>query len=282
MPLPEELGPPRGLPDLIAVGFAILEDFYPSDRPVRVQGAPVDSAKGQHPKRSNGLIGRDPATPDIVVAANGGSDLVYLPQATARALAPRVVEALLAQDYVSGVFVDDALGAIPGTLPLSAINLKGSAVTPTPAIVVNFRTFDTGCGVPVRCSVEIADTGLQHGQGMHGSFGRSDTHIFMAAIGPSFRRRFVDPAPAGNADVGATIGRLLNLGDIPHRGRLVGRVLLEALNDGAEPPRVERRTLRSPTPSANGLVTILNYQTVGETRYFDTAGFPGRTVGLTP
>ena len=30
-------------------------------------------------KRGNGLIGGDPAKPDVVVAANGGSDLIYLP-----------------------------------------------------------------------------------------------------------------------------------------------------------------------------------------------------------
>jgi hypothetical protein len=33
-------------------------------------------------------------------------------------------------------------------------------------------------------------------------------------------------------------------------------------------------------PAANGLRTILNLQQVGSTRYFDAAGFPGRTVGL--
>jgi hypothetical protein len=44
-------------------------------------------------------------------------------------------------------------------------------------------------------------------------------------------------------------------------------------------PRVRARIRQSP-PSANGLRTVLNYQTVGRTRYFDAAGFPGRTVGL--
>ena len=33
-------------------------------------------------------------------------------------------------------------------------------------------------------------------------------------------------------------------------------------------------------PSANGLRTVLNLQRVGSQRYFDTAGFPGRTLGL--
>ena len=34
-------------------------------------------------------------------------------------------------------------------------------------------------------------------------------------------------------------------------------------------------------PAENGAATILNYQQVGETRYFDAAGFAGKTVGLT-
>lgn len=76
---------------------------------------------------------------------------------------------------MSGLFVDDALGAIPGTLPLSAINLKGSALTPIPAIVINFKSQATGCKTPALCTAEVADTGLQQGQGMHGSFSRADT-----------------------------------------------------------------------------------------------------------
>lgn len=31
---------------------------------------------------------------------------------------------------------------------------------------------------------------------------------------------------------------------------------------------------------ANGLRTVLDYQVVGPTRYFDAAGFTGHTVGL--
>jgi Type I phosphodiesterase / nucleotide pyrophosphatase len=147
---------------------------------------------GYHPRRGNGLIGNDPIKPGIIVAANGGSDLVYLPNKD-RKIAGRLVQALLEQDYVSGIFVDDALGRFPGTLPLSAINLRGSAITPMPAMVVNFRTFSTGCDQPTNCMIEIADSVLQQGQGMHGSFGRGDTLIFMAAIGPDFKTGFVDP-----------------------------------------------------------------------------------------
>ncbi len=238
----------------------------------------VDGTTGQHPARGNGLIGLDHSKPDVVVAANGGSDLVYLPQANAREIAPRVIDALLAQDYVSGLFVDESLGSFPGTLPLGAVNLKGTAITPLPAIVVNFKSFAVGCAEKsLKCAVEVADTGLQQGQGMHGSFGRSDTKNFTAAIGPDFKKGFADGLPVSNADIGKTIAAILAL-DIPGHGKLIGRVIGEALPNGPVPHAVQK-TLRS-LPAANGLVTELRYQQVGSTRYFDAAGFPGRTLGL--
>jgi hypothetical protein len=231
---------------------------------------------GEHPKFGNGLIGGDKASPKIVVAANGGSDLIYLPDGD-QDVAGRVIAALLAQDYTSGIFVDTKLGKFPGTLTLDEIALEGSAVTPHPAIAVSFRSFDTVCGEPERCTVEVADTILQQGQGMHGSFSRADTWNFMAMQGPDFKSHFVDPAPASNADIGRTIAHLMQLkaGD---KGKLVGRILVETLPNGAVPEVTSRVVISDPAP--NGLTTVVNMQTVGEARYFDAAGFPGRTVGL--
>ena len=233
-------------------------------------------APGQHGRFGNGLIGGDKSKPKVVVAANGGSDLIYLPDGD-RTLAGEVVDALLAQDYVSGIFVDTTLGSFPGTLTLDDIGLEGSAVTPHPAIVISFRSFDTVCGEPVRCAVEVADTVLQEGQGMHGSFSRADTWNFMAVQGPDFKAHFVDPAPASNADVGRTIAHLMHL-NVSRNGNLVGRVLLEAMPNGKIPEVTSRVVMSEPAP--NGLVTVTNIQEVGDTRYFDAAGFVGRTVGL--
>jgi hypothetical protein len=233
-------------------------------------------ARGEHTKYGNGLIGGDANDPKVVVAANGGSDLIFLPDGD-RAMAKRIVDTLLAQDYVSGIFVDTKLGKFPGTLTLDDIALEGTAVTPHPAIVISFRSFDTVCGEPVRCTVEIADTILQEGQGMHGSFSRADTWNFMAMQGPDFKSHFIDPAPASNADIGRTIAKLMQL-DVRDNGELVGRVLAETLPNGAVPEATGRTITSEPAP--NGLTTVLNVQTVGATRYFDAAGFPGRTVGL--
>ncbi len=228
-----------------------------------------------HPKFGNGVLGKDPTKPDLVVATNGGSDLIYLPSKDKK-LAARTITALLKQDYVSGLFVDDALGSFPGTLPMSALNLKGQARTPTPAIVVNFRSYASGCVEPTTCSVQVADTVLRQGQGMHGSFSRGDTMNFMAAIGPSFKAGFTDPLPVSNADVGFTAAHLLGLTPT-NKGSLVGRVMTEAMPDGAM-PKATSSVLRS--KPANGLRTVLAFQRVGDQRYFDAAGFPGRTLGL--
>jgi len=225
----------------------------------------------------DGLIGPDPTDPEVVVVANGGSDLIYLPRADAKSLAPNVVRILLDEDYVSGIFVDSKLGKFAGTLGLDDIALEGSAVTPHPAIAISFRSFDTVCGEPVRCAVEVADTVLQEGQGMHGSFSRADTWNFMAMQGPDFKSRFIDPAPASNADIGRTIAHLLGL-DVSHPERLVGRVLAETLPGGALPDSAGCTMISE--AAANGLATVLNMQFVGKTRYFDAAGFSGRTVGL--
>ncbi|MGC0394365.1 alkaline phosphatase family protein [Bradyrhizobium sp. USDA 241] len=246
--------------------------FDPNDKNAKVEG-------NKHPRAGNGVLGKDPEKPDLVVATNGGSDLIYLPNKDKK-LAAKTIKALLEQDYVSGLFVEDSLGRFPGTLPLSSINLRGKAATPTPSIVVNFRSYASDCGeAPTNCSVQVADTVLRQGQGMHGSFSRGDTMNFMAAIGPDFKAGYVDEIPVSNADVGMTAARLMGLRG-SQNGGLIGRVMSEAMPNGIV-PKAFVGTLKS-KPAEGGLMTVLNFQRVGNQRYFDAAGFPGRTLGLEP
>lgn len=247
--------------------------FDPNNKNARVP----DNA---HPRFGSGLLGANPEKPDVVVATNGGSDLIYLPKKGRqkdRKLAGRIVSALLDQDYVSGIFVENDLGRFPGTLPLSVFNLRGKAVTPHPSIVVSFRSYTSGCDEPTLCTVSVADTVLRQGQGMHGSFSRGDTMNFMAAIGPDFKAGYIDMLPVSNADVGVTAAKLLGLDRKP-KGSLVGRVMTEAMPNGAT-PKGFTATIAGPR-AANGLRTVLQFQRVLDQRYFDAAGFPGRTVGL--
>jgi hypothetical protein len=263
--------------DFLPMGFLAIDLakalelplFDPNDK-----NAPI--ADNAHPKAGNGVLGKDPAKPDLVVATNGGSDLIYLPGKDKK-LTERVVKALLAQDYVSGIFVDDDLGRYPGALPLSTINLRGKAVTPRPSIVVNFRSYSSGCDEPTTCSVEVADTVLRQGQGMHGSFSRGDTMNFMAAVGPDFKAGYVDALPVSNADIGITIAKLMDL-RASAVGGLTGRVLSEALPNGIVAKSADGTISSKPDPT--GLKTVVKFQRVLSQRYFDVAGFPGRTLGL--
>src|SRR6202051_5130107 len=243
--------------DFLPMGFLAIDLakaldlplFDPNDKNARV-------ADNAHPKAGNGLLRQDPTNPDLVVATNGGSDLLYLPKKDKK-LAERTIKALLEQDYVSGLFVDDKLGRFPGTLEMSQLNLKGKAVTPNPSIVVNFRSYVEGCNEPTNCSVEVADTVLRQGQGMHGSFDHGDTRIFRAAIGPSFKAGYVDRLPVSNPDVGMTIAELMGLRAAANGG-LVGRVISEALPNGIVPKAADGKIVSQ--PAANGLQTVVKYQ----------------------
>ena len=118
--------------DFLPMGFLAIDLAKALDLPLfdpNVKNARI--AENTHPKAGNGLLGNDPDKPDLVVANNGGSDLIYLPNRDKK-LTARTIEALLGQDYVSGLFVDDKLGRFPGTLEMSQLGLKGKAVDADP------------------------------------------------------------------------------------------------------------------------------------------------------
>jgi hypothetical protein len=219
-----------------ALGLPLFDSDAPEHSGGEVHYVPIDpsrppsAASRQHPRLGSALLGggevQSRAAAKAIVAANGGSDLIYIPEGD-RALAGRVVTFLLEQDYTGSVFVDSTLGKFPGTLPMSAVGLEGAARLPRPAIVVAFKTFLREPG-NLLSAVQIADTPLQQGQGSHGSFGRDNTFNNMAAFGPDFKQGFLDALPVSNADIAATAAKLLGL-TLPARGRLQGRVLSEAL-----------------------------------------------------
>jgi hypothetical protein len=279
-----DLDPAAPLVDLPS-GFLAMDLAATLGLPLRAPGdtgAPIDFSNGGKLPGGSGMLG-DPAHPDVIVAANGGSDLIYIPAMSAKDLAPAketagsIVKFLLTQDYVSGVFVNDRLGKFPGALSMSDVGLMGSAKTPQPALYVNFRSFSAGCENELQCTVAVMDTPLATGQGNHGSFSRAETRNFMAAIGPDFKAAYADPAPISNADIAPTLAHIMGF-DLPAKGALTGRVIGEALKGGAD-AQVQRRIVKS-APGPDGTQTILDLETVGPNRYFDAAGFEGKTAGL--
>ena len=212
------------------------------------------------------------------MVGNGGSDLIYLPGSD-KALADRIVEALSAQDYTSGIFVADALGRIPGTLPLSAIGLEGSARDAQarhrrqlPLLLDRLRRSHD---LRRRRRRHRPEAGPGHARQL---LARRHAQHHGRVAGPSFRQKFESTAPASNADLGKTIVRLMGL-KAQDKGKLVGRVLAEALPNGGTMPLVQTGVLRS-EPDARGNVTVLMTKRADQAVYFDAAGYPGRTLGL--
>jgi hypothetical protein len=228
----------------------------------------------QRPSSGNGLIGDKVHMPDgsdakVIIAAYGGTDLIYLPDSDGARLRV-IVNFLTHQDYVGGIFVDaDRYGNVPGALPLRAIGLVGSTPLPRPAVVVSFKVFYLKPG-ELQTAVQISDTTLQEGQGMHGGFGRDSTFNNMAAIGPDFKSHYVDPSPVSNADIAVTVEQILSI-EPPGARHLRGRVLREALKGG--PPALPFVRKMAASSKANSRQTVLQYQQMGERRYFDRVCF---------
>ena len=242
------------------VHLNVDEFFHPTDQ-------------WEHPLHGNGLLGANVYKADgsdalAIVAANGGSDLIYVPDGNLGTV-QQIVKTLLGFDYVNSIFVDDKYGKLPGTLPLSLIDLVGSAFMPRPSVVVAFKSFYLNPG-DVMLGIQVSDTSLQEGQGNHGGFGRECTWNNMAAVGPDFKQGYVDKAPVSNADITPTLASILGL-QIPSKGKLQGRVIEESLagKPDAPAPKVTS-VLADPDPDHN-LRTVLFMQEYGGQKYFDSA-----------
>jgi arylsulfatase A-like enzyme len=167
----------------------------------------------------------------IIVAANGGSEYFYVPSHD-RKLVQKLVSALQERGQYGALFVRSVYGELPGTLSLARIQMEGeaSASPPTPDVVASL-SWDDGAisagGGPSQPGSEY--TSALSYRGMHGAFSPRDVHNVLIALGPSFRKGFVDNYPSGNVDVAPTVAHLLGL-TLPNAQ---GRVLTEAL-EGAD------------------------------------------------
>ena len=187
----------------------------------------------------------------LVVAVNGGSDYIYVPDHDP-ALLRKTLRFLQGRSEVGAIFVDDRYGRIVGTLPLGTIR-AGNAQR-NPDILLSYDYDEEAIVNGVR-GTEYA--GMLQGntyRGMHGSFSPNDVHNVLIASGPDFRRGFKDPLPSGNVDVAPTVAHILGL-PLPGAD---GRPLLEAFEGGAslDDYRVSREVLQPDAP-ATGLTIQL-------------------------
>ncbi|MFL6305081.1 MAG: alkaline phosphatase family protein [Candidatus Sulfotelmatobacter sp.] len=165
----------------------------------------------------------------IVVAANAGSDYLFVPDGSVDTV-KAAVASLQSRLQFGAVFVSDKYGEIAGTLPMSFINTEPSGNGRAPDIIVSF-SYDENVAVAGKSGVSYASSVNRRGD--HGSFSPTDTHISLMAIGPNFKSGLYDTLPTANVDIAPTVAHMLKF-SMPSTQ---GRVLEEALRSG--PPLTE-------------------------------------------
>jgi arylsulfatase A-like enzyme len=159
----------------------------------------------------------------IVVAANAGSDYLFVPDGNLNTIRAAVVS-LQGRLQFGAIFVSDKYGEISGTLPMSLIQTENGS-SRTPDIIVSF-SYDENVTVAGKSGVSYASSVNRRGD--HGSFSPIDTHISLMASGPDFKSGFQDALPTANVDIAPTVMRILQF-NMP---AVQGRVLEEALQGG--------------------------------------------------
>jgi arylsulfatase A-like enzyme len=163
----------------------------------------------------------------IVVAANAGSDYLFVPDGNIDTV-KAAVASLQSRLQFGAIFVSDRYGEVAGTLPMSLIKTENSGNGRAPDIIVSF-SFDENVAVAGKSGISYASSVNRRGD--HGSFSQTDTHISLLAHGPDFKSGLYDTLPTANVDIAPTVARILKF-SMPG---VQGRVLEEALHGG---PRV--------------------------------------------
>jgi len=192
--------------------------------------------KAQKYTSSRYLVPKPVPAGGIVVAANAGSDYLFVPDGDRNTVKAAVVS-LQSRLQFGAIFVSDKYGEVAGTLPMSLINTENNVAGRGPGIIVSF-TFDDNVAVAGRPGISYASSVNRRGD--HGSFSSTDTHISMMAHGPDFKSGLYDTLPTANVDIAPTVARILAF-NMPG---VQGRVLEEALKGG---PRVTEYTILGKT-----------------------------------
>ncbi len=282
---------------------------------------------------------KDLDSDDVVVARNGGSDLIYLsktafPTESARHdELQKIVNFAEAQEWCGPIFSRQTapmpvegkhrrrpppeasfMGWIDGTFAQEAIGIFNPSRSPD--LTLSFREISeqdnrqlTGPDAPAfaiaakgQTSVKnnsktlvhpvrgimYADAGASFttGMGMHGAAGAAEIHNVCAAIGPDFKRGFVDANPTANIDVAPTITHILqmapNVG--PGGAHATGRILTEAFPGERQWVGTAKSLAPSTKLTLQGVevTNTLRITRLGEHDYLDNATEARNPLGSSP
>jgi hypothetical protein len=171
----------------------------------------------------------------------------------------KLVRFLQSREEFGAIFVDSRYGTLPGTLPMSSVNLENGTRQNNgqPDLVVSFawEAKQLVNGVP---GIEFES--LAGNRGMHGSFSPIDVHNTLVAAGPGFKSGTTIDTPTGNVDVAPTVARLLGLQMTQADGRVLNEALVRPASSST--PSVATRVV-SPDVPAGGLTFRLPIDPAG-------------------
>ncbi|MHB8380784.1 MAG: alkaline phosphatase family protein [Candidatus Binataceae bacterium] len=282
---------------------------------------------------------------DVIVAANGGSDLVYLSRedfSTRSALSDRlrkIVNFAEAQEWCGPIFsrehapsaaassrlrrgryatsaAAEYRGWIDGTFAQPVLGLFNAERSPD--LIISFaeasdasnRGF-TGSDLPAFAlgakgqqavpnhsqplvrpvpGLVYSDTGSGDrwttGMGMHGAAGVREIHNVGAAIGPDFRRVFLDQNPTANVDIAPTITRVLGLmiNAGPGGAYPTGRALTESLAGESSYVGAAHAFTMTTNLELQGVeaITTLRLTRLGNRIYLDDSSVNRKPLGSSP
>jgi arylsulfatase A-like enzyme len=203
----------------------------------------------------------------IVIATNGGSDYVYVPDHDATTVT-NLISFLQSREEVGAIFLHSRYGAVNGTLPLANVKLENTVrgADGVPDLVYSFTWDDTAtvAGLP---GIEFESMQGSSNRGMHGSFSPIDVHNTLIAIGPDFKQSFKDTLPSGNVDVAPTVAKLFGLSMAQADGRSLDEAL--AMNGAQTTDYTSTPSVVNPTAPATGLTFKVPTDPTGATN--DTA-----------
>lgn len=264
----------KGNDDILAKILGALEKkgvkdqtdiFVVSDHGFSTVEEKMDSAIYKSGMATNYFI-EDPKKDDILMLSQGSVIFIYAlghNEANIKGTLKYIQDKC---DWAGVIFTADGRD---GTNKFSDVGLNSPSA---PDIIVSMKWSDKTYKGFLPGAV-IAD-GMDPGTGMHGSLSRFDMHNTLIAMGPDFKKGYVDQFPSNSADLAPTVVEILGL---KTTRPMDGRPLSEAFIDSAEPkesPKTEiLKGFRTSGGSWRQYIKITTYQ---NRRYLDegNSGIP--------
>jgi predicted AlkP superfamily pyrophosphatase or phosphodiesterase len=166
-----------------------------------------------------------PENGSVMIVGLGGSVSLYVTgpreDAAVEAVREKLVKFLQGTDWAGVIFTREGR---PGTFRLSEVGID-SATAPDVVVALKWKDEQKKDRMP---GVAVA-TGMDVGQGMHGTLSRYDMGNTLVAAGPDFKAGVENRLPSASHDVAPTLAYLLGLTSLPDQA-MDGRVLFEALS----------------------------------------------------